>query len=86
MTKTTTSVPTTLWLPVDLVERYDVLAKATGHTRTFFLTQALQDSIARLEYEYGILKKVEDYRSGRLETVTLNEIENEVEHRGEVYR
>lgn len=35
--------------------------------------------IDRLEYEYGLLKKVEDYRVGRLETVTLDELEESLD-------
>lgn len=53
----------------------DSLAKATGRSRTYYVTEALEKSIAQLEYEYGILMKVEDYRAGRLETVTLDELE-----------
>ena len=37
--------------------------------------EALAAEIDRLEYEYGLMKKVEDYRAGRLETVTLDELE-----------
>lgn len=66
---------TALRLPDVLASRYDNLAKATGRTKTFYMTEALEDSIDRLEYEYGILKKVEDWRAGRLETVTLDELE-----------
>ena len=35
--------------------------------------------IDRLEYEYGLLKKVEDYRAGRLETVTLDKLEESLD-------
>ena len=56
------------------VFRYDRLAKSTGRTKTFYMTEALAAEIDRLEYEYGLLKKVEDYRAGRLETVTLDEL------------
>lgn len=65
---------TALRLPEGLTRRYDNLAKATGRTRTFYMTEALEDSIDRLEYEYGILKDVEDYRAGRLETYSLEEV------------
>lgn len=65
----------TLRLPEDLAIRYDRLAKSTGRTNTFYLTEALAAEIDRLEYEYGLLKKVENYRAGRLETVTLDELE-----------
>lgn len=66
---------TTLSLPEDLAIRYDRLAKSTGRTKTFYLTEALAAEIDRLEYEYGLLKKVEDYRAGRLEAVTIDELE-----------
>lgn len=74
MGKSVASAPTAVRLPVELIQRYDNLAKATGRTRTYYLTEALQESIAQLEYEYGILKTVEDYRTGRLETYTLDEV------------
>ena len=64
-----------LRLPEDLANRYDRLAKSTGRTKTFYMTEALAAEIDRLEYEYGLMKKVEDYRTGRLETVTLDELE-----------
>lgn len=74
MGKSAESAPTVVRLPVELIQRYDNLAKATGRTRTYYLTEALQESIAQLEYEYGILKTVDDYRAGRLETYTLDEV------------
>jgi RHH-type transcriptional regulator, rel operon repressor / antitoxin RelB len=64
-----------LRMPEELAARYDRLAKSTGRTKTFYMTEALSESIDRLEYEYGILKKVEDWRAGRLETVSLDELE-----------
>lgn len=76
MASKVSTVPTAVRLPADLIERYNNLAKATGRSRTYYVTQALQVSIAQLEYEYGILKKVEDYRGGRLETVTIDELED----------
>ncbi len=64
-----------LRIPEDLANRYDRLAKSTGRTKTFYMTEALAAEIDRLEYEYGLMKKVEDFRAGRLETVTLDELE-----------
>ena len=64
-----------LRMPEDLAITYDRLAKSTGRTKTFYMTEALAAEIDRLEYEYGLMKKVEDYRAGRLETVTLDELE-----------
>ena len=43
------------------------------------MNEALADSIDRLEYEYGILKDIEDCRIGAFETVTLDEVEESLE-------
>ena len=64
-----------LRIPKDLASRYERLAKSTGRTKTFYMIEALAAEIDRLEYEYGLMKKVEDFRAGRLETVTLDELE-----------
>lgn len=76
MVKVVNSVPTVVRLPVDLVKRYDNLAKKTGRSRAYFFTKSLEESISQLEYQYGLLKKVEDYRVGRLETISLGQLEN----------
>ena len=58
------------------MKRYENLAKNTGHSRTYYFTKALEESIPKLEYQYSLLKKVEDYRAGRLDTVSIDELEN----------
>lgn len=65
---------TALRMPVDLAARYERLAKSTGRTKTFYMNEALADSIDRLEYEYGLLQQVEDWRAGKLETYSLEEV------------
>ncbi len=65
---------TSMRIPTDLNERYSRLAKDTGRSRSFYVNAALEEAIDRLEYEYGILKDIEDYRAGRLKTYTLNEV------------
>ena len=64
-----------LRIPEELNGRYDRLAKSTGRTKTYYMAEALAAEIDRLEYEYSLMKKVEDFRAGRLETVTLDELE-----------
>ena len=61
-------------IPLELSERYDRLAKSTGRTKTYYMNEALADSIDRLECEYGILKDIEDHRAGRLRTYSLAEV------------
>lgn len=69
-----TTATAALRIPKDLATRYDQLAKATGRTKTFYMTKALSESIDQLEYEYGILQQVEDYRAGKLETYSFEEV------------
>lgn len=56
---------TTMRIPDDLAARYERLAKSTGRTKIYYMTKALQDSIDSIEYEYGLLQELEDYRSGK---------------------
>lgn len=59
------TIATTMRVPDDVAARYDRLAKATGRTKTFYMTKALRDAIDSMEYEYGILQELEGYRSGK---------------------
>ena len=60
---------TSIRIPEDLSERYGKLAELTERTRAFYYVEALSDAIDHLEYEYGLMKKVEDYRADGLETL-----------------
>lgn len=66
---------TSMRIPTELNARYSRLAKETGRSKSFYVNEALAAEIDRLEYEYGLMKKVEDFRAGKLETVTLDELE-----------
>lgn len=44
----------------ELLARYDKLAETTGRSREFLMNEALEHSIDKLEYEFRLLKKVED--------------------------
>ena len=41
---------TSLRIPTDLSERYNRLAKETGRSRSYYVNEALADSIDRFEY------------------------------------
>lgn len=66
---------TSIRLPKELSERYSRLAGATGRTRSYYITEALKNAIDEFEHEAELIKMVEDYRAGRLETITLDELE-----------
>lgn len=63
-------------MPENLKTRYDCLAESTGRTKTFYMNEALASEIDRLEYEYGLMKKVEDFSAGGLEAIMLDELED----------
>lgn len=66
-------------VPENLAERYKRLAEGTGRTRSFYITRALENSINDLEYKYGILRDVEKWRAGTLETIGLDDLEESLE-------
>ena len=67
-------MPTTMRMPAEIEERYKKLADETGRSMSFYYKKALTESIDSLEYEYGLLKQVEDYRAGKLETMSAEEV------------
>ena len=65
---------TSIRLPKELSERYSRLAETTGRTRSYYITEALENAIDEFEHEAELIKMVEDYQAGRLETITLDEL------------
>lgn len=65
---------TSIRLPKELSERYSRLAETTGRTRSYYITEAMEDAIDEFEHEAELIKMVEDYRAGRLKTYTLEEV------------
>lgn len=65
---------TSIRLPKELSERYSRLAETTGRTRSYYITKALENAIDEFEHEAKLIKIVEDYRAGRLKTITLEEL------------
>ena len=70
----TATATTSMRVPAQLNERYSRLAKTTGRTKSYYFTEALESAIDQLEYEYGILKDVEDCRAGRAKTYSIDEV------------
>jgi RHH-type rel operon transcriptional repressor/antitoxin RelB len=67
-------MPTSVRLDRDIEERLDRLARNTGRSRAFYLREAIEASLPRLEWEYGLLQRVHDVRSGKAATRTLDEV------------
>lgn len=71
MTVTATSVR----LSGETAEKLERLASETGRSKSFYLRQAIEESIDRLTFEYGVLADLEDVRRGRLSTLSLDDFE-----------
>lgn len=66
--------PTSVRLSPELEERLSRLASSTGRSKAFYISQAIENELDRLEYIYGLRQQVEDYRAGKLETYSLDEV------------
>ena len=64
----------TVRLPADIEKRLDLLAKRTGHTRNFYVRQAILRHIDDLEDYYLARRRL----SRKAARVTLEELEHEV--------
>lgn len=69
-------MPTTIRLNEETSNRLNKLSERTGRSKAFYLRQLIEDGLDKLEYEYGILQDIEDYREGKSKTYTLEEMKN----------
>ena len=61
-------------LPADIENRLDVLAKATGRTKTFYAREAILEYLDDLEDLYLAEQRLIDNRAGKSKTYTLDEV------------
>jgi len=62
-------------LPTEIEQRLDALAKATGRSKSFYIREALMEHLDDLEDVYLAERRLEDIRSGRARTYSLEEVE-----------
>ena len=72
-------MPTSVRLDPETEARLDQLARQTGRTRAFYIREAIETSLSRLEWEYSLMQRVSDVRAGRAETNTLEEVRSALE-------
>ena len=65
-------------LPIDIEERLDRLAKATGRTKTFHAREAILEHLDEFEDLYLAEQRLIENRAGRSRTYTLEEVEREL--------
>ena len=62
-------------LPVEIEERLDKLAKATGRTKTYYAREAILEYLDDLEDIYLAEQTLERVRRGETRTHSLDEVE-----------
>lgn len=71
----TTLTNVSLRLPVEMIERIERLAKATGRSRTFYMQEAIKQKLEDLEDLYLAEQALIDIRAGKSRLHTLDEVE-----------
>lgn len=71
----TTLANVSLRLPVEMIERIERLAKATGRSRTFYMQEAIKQKLEDLEDLYLAEQALIDIRAGKSRLHTLDEVE-----------
>lgn len=61
-------------LPTEIEERLDRLAHLTGRTKTYYAREAILEHLNDLEDLYLAEQRVLDIRSGKSETIPLEEV------------
>lgn len=62
-------------LPIEVENRLDALAQATGRTKTFYVREAILEHLDDLEDLYLAEQRAIENRAGRSKTHTLDEVE-----------
>jgi len=61
-------------LPHEIEERLENLSARTGRSKAFYVKEAILDHLDDIEDIYLAEKRLEDIRSGRTQTVSLQEV------------
>jgi RHH-type rel operon transcriptional repressor/antitoxin RelB len=61
-------------LPVEIENRLEALAKATGRNKTYYAREAILEHLDDLEDVYLAEQRLIDIRSGKTQTIPLEEV------------
>lgn len=64
-------------LPIEIEARLTKLAKLTGRTKTYYAKEAILEHLGDLEDLYIAEKRMQDIRSGKTKTISLEEVMRE---------
>ena len=66
-------------LPIEVENRLDALAQATGRTKTFYVREAILEHLDDLEDLYLAEQRLIDLRAGRSQSHSLEEVERSLD-------
>jgi len=66
-------MPLSIRLPADIETRLTTLAKRTGRSKTYYVTEAVVEHLQDMEDIYFAEREIEAVRSGKSGTVSLDE-------------
>lgn len=72
-------MPVSIRLPADIEQRLASLANATGRSKTFYIREAILEHLDDIEDAYLAERRLEDVRSGRSRTISLEQVEQELD-------
>jgi RHH-type rel operon transcriptional repressor/antitoxin RelB len=61
-------------LPIEIEDRLEALAKATGRSKTFYAREAILEHLDDLEDIYLAEQRLIDIRAGKTQTIPLEDI------------
>lgn len=67
-------VATSVRLSAQTADKLDRLARRTGRSKSFYLRQAVEESIDRLLWQYEVAADWEDIKAGRMATYSHEEV------------
>ena len=65
-------------LPETLRERVDAIARVSRRSRGDVLREAMEREVDGLEWEYRVIERASDVRAGRVQTISLSELNAEL--------
>lgn len=72
------SVPTSVRLSQEVADKLETLAKKTGRSQSYYIRQAVEQSIDRLAWEHDLAQHARDLRAGREKTIPLEKLVEEL--------
>lgn len=71
-------VATSVRMSDTTAEKLDKLSRLTVRSKSYYLREAIESSIDQLLYEYTLLNDVEEIRSGKAKTYSLEQVKAEL--------